>query len=337
MFRRLPVYLLLDVSESMIGQPLASLEEGVRLMVRSLMRNPYALETLYLGVITFARKAETAVPLTELASFSPPALSARPGTALGAALRLCRDSISREVVTTTPERKGDFKPLVFVMTDGEPTDEWRDAADALRNTSPRPAVVSVGCGDEADFDVLRELSGGDAVNVKDLTAESMQTLFSWVSASLEVSSKAVGAGADPGVSLDKVPQGKGISLVKKDDPAPPKARARLFFHVNCIDTGKKYLTVYLATGNDKEYAPSEAHPLPDDFYRDGEAPAGTAAGVSLKGCSKCPFCGAGRLFFCKNCKKVYCWNGSSNFYCPGCNRNYEVVVLSVFDINRSLG
>ncbi|MDR1041689.1 MAG: VWA domain-containing protein [Deltaproteobacteria bacterium] len=337
MLRRLPVYLLLDVSESMIGQPLKSLEEGVKLMVRTLMRNPYALESLYLSVITFAGKAEIAQPLTELAAFRAPALSVRPGTALGAALRLCRDSISRDVVTTTPERKGDFKPLVFVMTDGEPTDEWRAAAETLRNTSPRPTVVSVGCGNEADFDVLRKISGGDAVNVRDLTSESMQTLFSWVSASLEVSSKAAGAGADTGVSLDKTPMGEGISLVKKGDAAPPKAASRLFLHVACSDTGKRYLAVFRSSGKPGVYDAVETVPVAEDFYRDGEVRAADMAGVSFRTVPPCPFCGASVLFFCDVCKTVNCSRGAGVVYCQGCRKTYQTQFTGSVNVRPSSG
>jgi uncharacterized protein YegL len=324
MARRLPVYLILDVSESMIGHPLESLEGGVKLMARTLMRNPGALESLHMGVITFAAKANVSVPLTDLCCFRAPELSARPGTSLGAALRLCRESIDRDVSVSTPERKGDFKPLVFVMTDGEPTDDWRDAARELRDGRPRPTVVSVGCGGEADFDVLRELSGGEAVLVSDLSSESVQSLFSWVSTSLEATSRTPDR-AGGGVDLSKVPLGKGLAIVKEADPSPLKARARLFLHMTCANTGKKYLAVYRAEGDGNSYAFAEAHKLPDDFYADGEARASVETGVALKGSPACPWCCANSFIPCHACRTYFCFRyGSETFDCSGCGKSVAV-------------
>ena len=54
------------------------------------------------------------------------------GTALGAALELLQKAIEREVVKTTSDRKGDYLPVCFVLTDGEPTDRWEAAADRLK-------------------------------------------------------------------------------------------------------------------------------------------------------------------------------------------------------------
>jgi uncharacterized protein YegL len=329
MQRRLPVYLLLDGSESMIGGPLRSVEEGVRLMIRELKRNPYALETLHMGIISFAARAEEALPLTELALVSAPSLSPRPGTGLGAALRLVREAIDRDVAVTTSERKGDFRPIVFVLTDGEPTDEWREAAAALRGRKPRPQVVAMGCGDEADLDVLRELAGGAAVHVRDLSPESVGEMFSWVSASIGVSSRAADAttsGAPGGgVILDKAPLGKGLSLVKDGDMAPARSPARLFIHVRCPETDGNWLAIYRAGSGDRTYDAHEAHRLPEGFYRDGEASGAPAEEVALRGSPGCPYCGATQIYFCSYCFKAYCFKpGATSFYCPTCRETYGV-------------
>ena len=70
--RRLPIYLVLDVSESMAGPAIEAVERGVRTLVDSLKGDPMALETVHLSVITFAREAKQIVPLTELMHFRPP-------------------------------------------------------------------------------------------------------------------------------------------------------------------------------------------------------------------------------------------------------------------------
>src|SRR5208337_2466650 len=122
--RRLPVYLLLDCSESMAGPAIEAVQRGVQTLVGELRNNPLALETAYLSVITFARETKQVVPLTELIQFQPPRLSVRTGTSLGAALRLLLACLNKDVIKTTPTTKGDYKPLVFMLTDGQPTDDW---------------------------------------------------------------------------------------------------------------------------------------------------------------------------------------------------------------------
>ena len=52
--RRLPVYLLLDTSGSMMGEPIEAVKNGVEILVSSLRQDPYALETAHLSIISFA-------------------------------------------------------------------------------------------------------------------------------------------------------------------------------------------------------------------------------------------------------------------------------------------
>ena len=52
--RRLPIYFLIDVSESMVGDPIEQVQEGISDIVRELKRDPYSLETVYISVIGFA-------------------------------------------------------------------------------------------------------------------------------------------------------------------------------------------------------------------------------------------------------------------------------------------
>lgn len=69
--RRLPIFLLVDVSESMVGETLYKLEEGIAAVVSTLRKDPYALECAYLSVIVFAGKARTIIPLTEVVRVPP--------------------------------------------------------------------------------------------------------------------------------------------------------------------------------------------------------------------------------------------------------------------------
>ena len=84
--RRLPVYFLIDVSESMVGEPIKQVQDGMRSIIQELRTDPYALETVFVSVFAFAGKARTLQPLTELYKFYPPVFPVGGGTSLGAAL-----------------------------------------------------------------------------------------------------------------------------------------------------------------------------------------------------------------------------------------------------------
>ena len=121
--RRLPVYLLLDTSGSMYGEPIEAVKNGVQTLISTLRSDPYALETAYISIITFNSSAQQVTPLTELAAFQQPIIDASGCTALGGALDLLAKKIDSEITKTTVEVKGDWRPLVFIMTDGVPTDD----------------------------------------------------------------------------------------------------------------------------------------------------------------------------------------------------------------------
>ena len=112
--RRLPVYLLLDTSGSMMGEPIEAVKNGVETLVSSLRQDPYALETAYLSIISFVTHAKQVIPLTEIAMFNSPALQATGTTQFGEALVLLADKIEQEVQKTTPETRGDWKPLILL-------------------------------------------------------------------------------------------------------------------------------------------------------------------------------------------------------------------------------
>jgi len=107
----------------MYGEPIEAVKNGVQTLVSTLRSDPYALETAYISIITFNSSAQQIAPLTELASFQPPQIDASGCTALGEALNLLAQKVDSEIVKTTAEVKGDWKPIVFIMTDGEPTDD----------------------------------------------------------------------------------------------------------------------------------------------------------------------------------------------------------------------
>lgn len=201
--RRLPVYLLLDTSGSMSGEPIEAVKNGVQVLVSTLRQDPYALETAYISVITFESNAQQLVPLTDLASFQPPSISAGGGTSLGAGLKLLAECIDREVGKSTPEQKGDWKPLVFIMTDGGPTDQWQSG---LAEFQRRKVGITVACaaGGAADTNVLKQIT---EVVVQLDTADSatIKAFFKWVSASISTGSQKIESSGKEVGGLNELP------------------------------------------------------------------------------------------------------------------------------------
>ena len=203
--RRLPVYLLLDTSGSMTGEPIEAVKNGVQMMVHSLRQNPQAIETAFVSIITFNSEAKQLIPLTDLASFQTVDLKAAGTTALGAALSLLADKLENEVTKTTLEQKGDWKPIVFIMTDGVPTDDWQAGFQKLKAVK-KGLIVGCAAGNNADDKVLKEIAD-QVLRLSNTDADSIGKFFQWVSASIATTSTKV--------------EETGIDLTKKDQLPPP--------------------------------------------------------------------------------------------------------------------
>lgn len=201
--RRLPVYLLLDTSGSMSGEPIEAVKNGVQVMISSLRQNPQAIETAFISVITFDSAAQQIIPLTDLASFQMVDIRATGVTALGDALKLVANKIDTEVAKTTTEQKGDWKPLVFIMTDGIPTDDWQSG---LAEFKKRKTAFTVACaaGSGADTSILKQITE-NVVSLDTADSASIGKFFLWVTASIGVSSTKVEDSGKEVAGLNELP------------------------------------------------------------------------------------------------------------------------------------
>jgi uncharacterized protein YegL len=337
--RRLPVYLLLDVSESMAGPAIEEVERGVQTLVSELRGNPLALESAYLSVITFARQAKQVVPLTELIQFQPPKLAVRTGTSLGAALKLLLECLRRDVVKTTPTTKGDYRPLVFLLTDGQPTDDYRPAAAAVRAANnPKIAnIYAVGCGPDVDTDVLREVTD-IVLSMPNTTPEAFRKFFVWLSASVQTASTRLGApgGGNQPIEMPALPE--GIEVAPQESSFDPDDEPRqVFLHCRCQKNKKPYLLRFARRPYDGRYEAIAAHPLEAIEKGDGDLlpPINSA---KLDGCSPCPYCGNEHAGLCP-CGSLFCVSPRQRgpVTCPACNAELRGGQGGDFDIKRSMG
>jgi uncharacterized protein YegL len=148
------------------------------------------------GVIAFGAKVEFLtnglIPFSEFAGNPRPLPSPEGPTPYGEALRILQKSLNNDIRPNVPgAEKGDYKPLVFVCTDGAPTDEWRPARDDIAKRQERKLInmVTVGCGPTIDDVTLKEMAIGPAFRM-DNTEESFKTFFRWISQTIKTVSRA---------------------------------------------------------------------------------------------------------------------------------------------------
>ncbi|MCR5105311.1 MAG: VWA domain-containing protein [Eubacterium sp.] len=209
--RRLPVYLLIDCSGSMMGEPIEAVKQGIKALLSELRGDPQALETAYLSVITFDSTARQVTPLTELMLFKEPEISVGGATALGGALNLLIDCIDREVRKSTETQKGDWRPLVFILTDGSPSDTAAFNEGVRKIRSAKVAnVIACAAGSNADTAHLKQITD-NVLMMNTLSAGDMAQFFAWVSGSIKMSSKKIDA--KPGGEIELPPPPQGFVIV----------------------------------------------------------------------------------------------------------------------------
>ncbi len=301
--RRLPVYLLLDTSESMAGPAIEAVTQGVNTLVQELRTNPLALDTAYLSVITFSCEAKQTVPLTELVQFRIPPLRIRPGTAQGAALRLLIDSLHRDVRKTAEGIKGDYKPLVFLLTDGQPTDNWEDVADTLKQAG-LANVYAIGCGPDVDTEILYRVTD-QVLLIPKLTAEAIRKFFVWLSASVQtVSTRADATTAGGLLNLPVPPLDVMETAQRSNAPRDNKPR-QVFLHAFCSKSTKPYLMRFAKRAYEDLYDAVASHPL--EALEEGDANALPQIKSSLLcGIPDCPYCENPSAVVCPTCSGIFC-------------------------------
>jgi uncharacterized protein YegL len=196
----------------MTGEPIEAVKNGVQVLVSTLRQDPYALETAYLSVITFDSSARQVVPLTELSMFQMPDIQATGTTSLGEALTLLSGKIDSEITKTTAEVKGDWKPLVFLMTDGGPTDSWQKGLAEFKKRKTG-IVVACAAGQGADTNVLKQITE-IVVQLDTADSATIKAFFKWVSASVSTGSQKVdAAGAEMGGLSELPPPPPEVNVV----------------------------------------------------------------------------------------------------------------------------
>lgn len=192
---RCPVVLILDTSASMAGGPIDSLNKGIASFKFDVEQDPLASLRVELAIVTFGQQVEVLQDFITIDDFIAPKLSTEGKTPLGAALKLGLDIL--DIRKTIYRREGIqyYRPWVFLVTDGAPTDGegWKTEAARIHQLEKEGKLSFFTIGVEgADEDILKEIAPPQRapIMLKDLKFEE---LFRWLSSSVRrVSTNQIG-------------------------------------------------------------------------------------------------------------------------------------------------
>lgn len=297
------------------------MQNGIKMLTDALMSDPFAMETVYISVIAFAGKAKTIVPLTHVMDFIPPKLPIGSGTNLSDALKLLMHEIDTNVKKNTPETKGDWKPLIFILTDGTPNDNCRATAVQWKMRYGKYSTVAVLMGEHSDATALKEVTDNVLV-FKETTKDSYQAFFKWVSSSIQTGSKEIGENGKEATSdIEKIRKNMEADLLT--DSLPTENNIDFFvLSARCQKTRKPYIIRYVSKNNSRMYMSDGAYPVGEDYF-ELSGSDGQAKNIGIEQLAgdvpDCPHCGNFMLGHCE-CDNWMCLNPEhlENVKCPSC-------------------
>jgi uncharacterized protein YegL len=173
--------LLLDTSGSMGGVPIHELNAGLQAFKEALSQDSLAMKRVEIAIVTFG-PVRVQSDFQTIDSWQPPHLTASGDTPMGAAivkglemLRQRKDQYRANAIEV-------FRPWVFLMTDGGPTDHWQQAAEMVKAGEAGKGLAFFGVGVEnANMDILNKICVRTPVKMAGLEYRKM---FEWLSSSL---------------------------------------------------------------------------------------------------------------------------------------------------------
>lgn len=179
---RCPCVLLLDTSGSMQGESIAELNRGLQAFREELFSDSLSMKRVEIAVITFG-PVSVVQDFTTVDQFFPSQLRAEGDTPLGAAVSRGLSLLKQRKEILRSNGIKLFRPWVFLMTDGAPTDGWSHLPQIIREGEENKSFSFFALGvKNADFNVLRQIAVREPLK---LSGVRFNEFFLWLSASLK--------------------------------------------------------------------------------------------------------------------------------------------------------
>lgn len=200
---RCPVVLLLDTSQSMSGQPISELNAGVAIFKQEVQKDKKASLRVEVAIITISDEQPQLVqPFVTINEFNPQTLTTSGRTPMGQAIELALEKVEARKQTYKNFGISYYQPWIVLITDGEPTDDWQNAAQRVEEATAAKKLCFFAIGvRNAKMDILKQIAPSN-ISPMMLDGLKFKELFRWLSASMEkVSTSNIGEQVDlPSVS-----------------------------------------------------------------------------------------------------------------------------------------
>lgn len=200
---RCPCVLLLDNSWSMNGHPITELNEGLATFKEELLADSLAAKRVEIAIVSFG-PVEVVNEFQTAEHFVPPQLEARKDTPMGQAIIRGLELLDQRKALYREHGIPFFRPWVFLITDGSPTDDWKAATHEVHKGEESRAFAFFAVGVEgANLDILQQISPRQPLRLKGL---QFRELFQWLSNSMRSVSRSV-PGTEVPLSNPTAPDG----------------------------------------------------------------------------------------------------------------------------------
>ena len=178
---RCPCLILLDTSSSMKGNPISQLNDGMVCFKDELMADEMAVKRIEIAVITFG-PVSVVNDFQSADVYQPSEFKAGNRTPMGAAIERAIEMICQRKEVYKGNGISYYRPWIFLITDGAPTDHWHKAAAMVKEGEEAKAFMFFAVGVEgANMKVLSQISVREPLKLKELR---FRDLFVWLSNSL---------------------------------------------------------------------------------------------------------------------------------------------------------